>query len=73
MEETKAEEPVKEESDIHQIEMDLGELSFGKPKGDRKKKPVERKIRTSQKSTAPEVSEDFKKEFYESFSHREGK
>lgn len=65
--EVKAEAPVKEESDIHQIEMDLGELSFGKPKGDRKKKPVERKIRTSQKSTASDVSEDFKKEFYESF------
>jgi len=63
----KAEEPAKADSDIVQIEMDLGELSFGKPKGDRKKKPVERKIRTSQKSTAPEVSEDFKKEFYESF------
>ena len=65
--EAKAEEPVTESADVHQIEMDLGELSFGKPKGDRKKKTTERKIRTSQKSTAPDVSEDSKKEFYERF------
>lgn len=65
--EEKAEAPVKAANDIDQIEMDLGELSFGKPKGDRKKKPAERKIRTSQKSSAPDVSDDFKKDFYETF------
>lgn len=61
------EEPAKADNDIVQIEMDLGELSFGKPKGDHKKKTTERKIRTSQKSTAVDVTDDFKKEFYESF------
>lgn len=65
--EVKPEEPAKED-DIHQIEMDLGELSFGKPKSDRReKKPNERRIRTSQKSSAPDVSEAFKKSFYDSF------
>ena len=63
-----SEAPVKEEADIQQIEMDLGELTFGKPKGERRaKKPMERKIRTSQKSTATDISDDFKKDFYESF------
>ena len=64
--EVKPEEPAKEE--FQQIEIDLGELSFGKPKSEtRVKKPIERKIRTSQKVVAEDVSEDFKKEFYKRF------